>query len=192
MKASWRLMVTLAAVFGMPALAEIPAITPEGNSEAIAHPRLIATDLKASTITEAQIRQILDAILIASNRRDIAGILKYMAPTAAIEMTLQTQGGGSQRLRLTRDDYRRYLEQGFELTQRYSGTISDVKVQIAANGKAATAVYTLTEETVLKGQPLLITAVSKEAIKFELVQGQILATLVRSASIIDVKRTEGS
>lgn len=163
-------------------------VTPsEWSTVAIAHqvPDFIKQS-RASTISERQIRDIFDAMATATKQKDVDGIVKYMAPKIAIKMTLQL-GTRSQQLSLTREQYRQYLEQGFAITQHYSSQYKNLKIQIAPNGQIGTTTYTLVEETTLKGQPGTITSTAQETVKFERIQGQLLATAVTSNSTIEVK-----
>ena len=141
---------------------------------------------RTSAISERQIRGIFNAMATATKQQDVDGIVKYMAPTIAIKMTLRL-GKGSQQLNLTREEYRQYLEQGFAITQRYSSQYKNLKIQIAPNGQTGTATYTLVEEVTLKNQPVTVRSTSQETVKFEGIKGEILATAVTSTSTIEVK-----
>ncbi|PSB25072.1 nuclear transport factor 2 family protein [Stenomitos frigidus] len=141
---------------------------------------------RAVAISERQIRDLFNAMATATDQRDVDGIMKYMAPKIAIKMTIRL-GTHSQTLNLTREQYRQYLQQGFEVTQRYSSQYKNLKIKIAPNGQTATATCTLVEESTLKGQPGTLASISQETIKFERIKGQILATAVTSNSTIEVK-----
>ncbi len=137
-------------------------------------------------IRESQIRQILHAMEVAVVHKDVDGILKYMASKITIKVTIQL-GAGSQTLNLTRSQYRQYLQQGFEITERYSGKYTNLKIKIAPDGKTATASYTLVEEATLNGQPGTFISTAQETVKFERVQGQLLETSATSNAAIEVK-----
>ena len=142
--------------------------------------------VRENQISESQIRSILNAMETAANQKNVDGILKYMSPNITITITVQL-GTGAQRLSLTREQYRQYLQQGFETTERRSGKYTNLKVQIAPNGQTATATYTLVEEATLKGQPGTFTSTSQETVKFERIKGQLLETAATSSSTIAVK-----
>ena len=132
-------------------------------------------------ITEAQIRNILEQMKVATKNKNAEGITKFMSPNVAIEITVQA-ASGSQTLRLTGQEYRQYLEQGFQMMQNYNGSYSNLKVQINPDGKAATAIFDVNEEVSFQGQK--IRSSSAETIRFELIQGKILATSVKAVSKI--------
>ena len=140
----------------------------------------------ASRIGKSQIRSILNAMETAANQKDVDGIVKHMAPNIAIKITIQL-GTGSQQLSLSREQYRQYLQQGFETSQRRSGKYTNLKIQIAPNGQTATATYLLVEEATLKGQPGTFTSTSQETVTFERIKGQLLETAATSRSTIVVK-----
>lgn len=141
---------------------------------------------RENQIRESQIRAILDAMETAANQKDVAGIVKYMAPNITIKITVQL-GTGAQSLSLSREQYRQYLQQGFETAERRSSNYTNLKIQVAPNGQTATATYTLIEEAVLKGQPGTFVSTSQETVKFERIKGQILETSATSHSTIEAR-----
>lgn len=132
-------------------------------------------------ITESQIRQIFDAVLAASKNRNAEGVLKFLAPNARIEAKIDIPGVGLQELSMSREEYGRYLVRGFSVIQRYNGKYSNLKVQISPDARTAVATCSLQEDASLKNLPSIST-ISNEAMGFEIVQGQVLITLVKSAS----------
>ncbi len=141
---------------------------------------------RASGIRESQIRKILDAMEAAASQKDVDGILKYMAPNITIKITVQL-GTRAQHITLTREQYRQYLQQGFQTTQTRTGKYTKLKIQVAPNGKTATATYTLVEEATLVGQPGTFKSTTQETVKFEQIKGQILETAATSNATIEVK-----
>jgi len=137
-------------------------------------------------IHESQIRTILNAMETAASHKDVDGIVKYMAPNITIEIMVQL-GNGTQRLNLSREQYRQYLQQGFATAQRRSSQYKNLKIQIAPNAQTATATYTLMEEATLKGQPGTFASTSQETVEFARIQGQVLETAVTSHSSIEVR-----
>ncbi|MBW4472687.1 MAG: nuclear transport factor 2 family protein [Stenomitos rutilans HA7619-LM2] len=143
-------------------------------------------EFSGSRIRESDIRKILNAMEAAANRKDVDGILKYMAPNITIKITVQL-GAGAQQLSLSREQYRQYLQQGFATTERRSGNYTNLKIQVAPNGQTATATYTLREEATLKGQPGTFVSTSQETVKFARIKGQLLETAATSNAMIEVK-----
>lgn len=132
-------------------------------------------------ITETQIRNILEQMRVATKNKNAETITNFMSPNVAIEITVQA-ASGSQTLRLKRQEYRQYLEQGFQMMQNYNGSYSNLKVQISPDGKTANATFNVNEEVSFQGQKIRST--SAETIRFELIQGKILATSVKAVSRI--------
>lgn len=141
---------------------------------------------RGSGIRESEIRNILDAMEAAASQKDVDGILKYMAPTITIKITVQL-GSRAQSISLTREQYRQYLQQGFQATQTRRGNYTNLKIQIAPNGKTATASYTLVEEATLEGQSGTFKSTAQETVKFERIKGQLLETAVTSKATIEAK-----
>lgn len=145
-------------------------------------PNFVAqTSQQSQKITETQIRTILEQMRVATKNKNAEGITKFMSPNVAIEITVQG-GAGSQTLRLNRQEYAQYLEQGFQMMQNYNGSYSNIKVQVGQNGKTATATFNINEEVLFQGQK--ISSSSAETIRFELIQGKILATSIKAVSRI--------
>lgn len=138
-----------------------------------------------TSITTAQVRTILDAILAAAKKRDPNTVIKHLAPNASVDLTVQSPAG-TQRLSLNREQYRQYLQQGFEIAQGYNSQLSNLKVQVDSTGKQAIATYTLLETVNLNQPAVIITSSTDATVRFQLVQGQILATQIKSVSTVEV------
>lgn len=165
-------------VAGAIALSALPTLT-------TAQPTRPATT-QVTRITADQVRKILDAILLAAKNRDTNTVIKYLAPNAAVNLTVQSPAG-TRNLTLNREQYRQYLQQGFELAQGYTTQLSNLKVQVDAAGKQAIATYTLLETVAMNEPAVSVTSTTDAAVRFQLVQGQILATQIKSVSRVEVK-----
>jgi ketosteroid isomerase-like protein len=187
MPRTWKLNWKHAAIAGGVGLALL------GSSEITIAQDLAPLHQKASTkdakITEAEIRNVLDQMLKASRNRDAAGVMKFMADNATIDLTVQTPAG-SNKLRLTRQQYAQYLQQGMAAIEQYQAQYSAIKIRVAANGQSAIATYTLQESSVLKNRPIAITAVSNEVVTFQRVQGQLQATALRAIAQVEIKQVD--
>lgn len=137
---------------------------------------------KAQKITESQIRKILDEMKGATQNRNAAGVTKFMSANIAIELTVKA-ASGSQTIRLNRSEYSSYLQQGFAMRENYTGSYSNIKVKIQPDGKSAIATFNFTEQVGFQGQTIQST--SSETVKFELIQGQILATSIKAVTSIE-------
>lgn len=182
MRQAWISIVLLAATATIWSGVGLP------TSEAIAQKPAQSTPKKPSVapINAAQIRKILDAILAAAQKKDVNTVIKYLAPKATIEMTVQSTAG-TNRLQLNRTQYQQYLQQGFEASQAYESKLSNVKVQVMAGGKAATATYTIIETVSMNEPPVTVSSATDAIVRFERVNGQILATQMKSTSKVNVK-----
>lgn len=175
----WRTTIAATFAVGLLSSAQVVAVS--------APQATVAVNQKATTLNEAQIRQIVDQMQAASNKRDTKTIMKYLAPNAAIRMTIEVQGK-SQTMSLTRAQYFQYLQQGFYITESYSGQYSDLKIKVMPNKKAAIATYVLDEELTLKNQPGTLVSSSDAAMKFELINGQVLVTDLKTISRLGFKQ----
>jgi hypothetical protein len=173
--------LALAASFSLWVLPALPFVS---SAPAIT----LAAAPKVTQIDDRQIRTILTTMQTAAQKRDTNTILQYLAPNVVIDMTVQSAFGNQQQ-RLSRTEYRQYLEQGYAITRNYTSTIENLQVKVASNGKSAIATYTLLEEitVTMQSQPLAFKSESDASIKFELVQGKVLATSVKSISRIEPK-----
>jgi len=168
------------------------AVSPLGLSGfdpvASAHiPPAVTLNQRTLILTEAKIRQLADTMQTAVDQRNASGVMKFIAPKVAIDITLQS-AMGTQQLRPTRAEYERSLREGFALIDRYTGKIANLKIQIAPDRKSAIATYLLTEETTLKQQPLTLTSSSNVMTRLEVMQDQILITAIKSTTKIVVKQ----
>lgn len=145
------------------------------------------TQTQATRISEPAIRSILEATQSATEQKDVKAILKYVAADATIDLTIDAPFVGSQNFQLSRQQYQRFLQEGFAATKMYRGKLSNLNVKIAADGKSATATYTLIEETTLVDQPATIASTGTETITFKLINGEILATAIQATSKLDIQ-----
>lgn len=173
MKLSWCSRVGSAGIALSLGLAGVPALAATQN----ASPVLISQ--RTTAITAGQINTIIKQMLAASEQRSTAGIMKYIAPQATFDMTVQF-AGNNQQLQLSRQEYEAYLVEGFAITQAYRSRVSQLKIQVAANKKSAIVTYVLDEATTIKpqysNQTLDVKATSNARLRFELVNGQVLIT----------------
>ncbi len=148
-----------------------------------------ATKPQASSITEAQVRQILNEMQTAVNKRSVADLVKFIAPNAVIEVNMQTMAG-SQRVRLNREEYSQYLQQSYDLMENYRYKISNLKIKIAPNKKTATASYVLREEATVQNQAMTVHSTS--LMKLAVMQNRILVTSLSATSTVNLQTSEVS
>lgn len=141
---------------------------------------------RATVITEAEVRAVLDQIIAASRRQDSDAMLQFLAPNATIDLTVRTVAG-SRKLTLTRQQYADYLKQGLAAIEQHQSKYSGIKVRIAPDGKTATATYTVQESSRLRNQAVAIASVSNETVTFQRIQGQLQATTLRAIARVEFK-----
>ena len=183
-KLNWSATLPVAVGLALLGSASLGSARAIAQAPPAASPKITAQNDK---ITEAEIRAILDQMLTASRNRDADGVMKFMADNATIDLTVQT-AAGSNRVRLTRQQYADYLKQGMDAIDQYRAKYSGIKVRVAANGQSAIATYTLEETSVLKNRPIAIAAVSNEVVTFQRVQGQLQATALRAIAQVEIKQ----
>jgi hypothetical protein len=99
--------------------------------------------------------------------------------------------GGTETLRLNREQYLRYNQQGMRLVQDYNARMTNLKIQVAANRKSAIATYTLTEQTTVafNNQSIPMVASSNTQATFELVGGKVLVTAIAATTTVTPQQT---
>lgn len=145
-------------------------------------PLTAKTPAKVEKITESHVRRIISAMKTAADNRNVAGVVRYLSPDAVISMTVRTPTG-SQSLSFSREEYRRYYQQGSQSIQTSSSSYSNLKVKIAPNGKTATATFNIIEQATTNTQTL--TTRTAETVNFAIVEGQVLITSITAISRLE-------
>lgn len=141
---------------------------------------IIASPLKSSDsqivaqatnkITEAAILKILEELKMAQDNEDIAGMLKYIAPFANTEVTMETSNGRLTVNVLGTDEHRDLLQRGAEIRNTSRTLTETVEVNVAENGEFAVAeVYSTREYTTSQGT--ILTA-SNDTLRFGMINNQ--------------------
>ena len=95
-------------------------------------------------LTRASIDLLLDALDQAVRRKDVDGVLRHIAPDAAIEIHMK-QGSHQQTAGLTREDYRKTLAMEFAFPSANDFTRVNTTVSLAADERSAKVSYKSTE-----------------------------------------------
>ena len=143
------------------------------------NPPSISQAQTAAAITEEQIRQALTQVQQSANQGSIDGMLRFLAPNAFIEMTVQLPNGTAQTLRFNRDEYAANLRQNFQQLKTYQTAFRNLKTRIAADGKSAIATFNTFEEGTIERQK--IRTASSQIVILELQFGKVKATSIRSS-----------
>ncbi|PSF39346.1 hypothetical protein C7H19_00730 [Aphanothece hegewaldii CCALA 016] len=157
---------------------------------------IVASPLKSSEsqmvaqatnkITESAILKILEELKTAREKKDIDGMLKYIAPFAYTEVTVQTDNG-----RITinvqgTDEHRDLLTKSAQLRNASTTLDETAKVDVAADGNYAIATLNSTEQiTTAQGATVLTSG--NDILRFGMVNNQpmiVSATLNGWLSIL--------
>ncbi len=167
-------------LFSLPSLAN----PPQGSEP----PRPVPPAQPTQRLQASQITEMTDQISKAANDRDVAGIMRWLAPNITIELTTTTAPGRSSTLKLTREDYQEFLLQGFAPVRSYRHRYRDLKIQLAPDGKRAIVQGILDEEITYIGIKVTLQAHSQTELEVDLIDGKALIT--RMNFLTDVTASE--
>lgn len=122
-------------------------------------------------ITEAAIMKILADLRTAREKEDINGMLKYIAPFAYTEVTVQTDSG-----RLTvnvqgLDEHRDLLSKAAQFRNASTTLDESAKVDVSADGTYAIATLSSTDQITTSNGATVMTA-SNDILRFGMVNNQ--------------------
>ena len=171
MKFGW-LAGVLPAVLTVGLACLTPAIAVEKNKQLFVE----TPDRSDRTIGEEEIKQIFNDMMAATERKDVDGVTKYLAPFAISVNTVRTLKAGNvsqEVVRLKRlEQQRSYIQQSFINVDSYDFLYYDVKVRVSPDRKTAFAnVTSIVDTRTIKGPRLLIS--STGITKFALVKGEL-------------------
>jgi hypothetical protein len=161
-----------------------PAMAGEKNKQQFVE----TSDRSDRMISEEEIKQIFNDMMVATERKDVEGVTKYLAPFAVSANTVRTLKGGNisqEVMRLKRlEQQRSYIQQSFINVDSYDFLYYDVKVRVSPDRKTAFAnVTSIVDTRTIKGPRLLIS--STGTTKFALVEGQL--KIISDEAITDVE-----
>lgn len=126
-----------------------------------------------SRITDAQIRQILEAIDVAASQKDAEGIVRYFARDCIIHLHMPGPHG-RQVLQLDRGEYATSLKESFSTVTEYKYRRAETKIHIAPDGKRARVTGKIYETMIVEDQ--IIKAVTEHTAIFEHRSGEVFIT----------------
>jgi hypothetical protein len=122
--------------------------------------RPLWTFFPGDDLVEARLTALLTELDQAANRRNVEGLVRYVAPDARMTVIVQFSGT-EQELTMTREQYRTSLMQSFAMAQEYRWTRTDTDVRLASDGRKAVARFHGTESITTNGRRLVF-ALEKE------------------------------
>jgi hypothetical protein len=183
MKFGW-LVGVVPATFALGLACLTPAIAVEKNKQMA----IESTDRSDRRISEDEITQIFNDMMVATERKDVDGVTKFLAPFAVSVNTVRTLKAGkvSQEVVLLKrlEQQRSYIQQNFINVDSYDFLYYDVKVRVSPDRKTAFAnVTSIVDARTIKGPRLLIS--STGTTKFALVEGEL--KIISDEAITDVE-----
>ncbi len=128
---------------------------------------------KVTTITENDVREIMQDVEKASSNRDIDRVAKYLAPSVVITIEEQTPAG-PMRMQMNRDQYISTLREVFSKTSEYEYRQENAVITIGSTGRTATVEADIFEHIVFQGVEKK--TMTREKAQLELIDGKILLT----------------
>jgi hypothetical protein len=171
MKFGW-LVGVLPAIFTIGLACLTPAIAVEKNKQLFVE----TPDRSDRMISEAEIQQIFNDMMVATERKDVDGVTKYLAPFAVSVNTVRTLKAGNlsqEVVKLKRiEQQRNFIQQSFINVDSYDFLHYDVQVRVSPDRKTAFAnVTSIVDVRTIKGPRFLVS--STGITKFALVEGQL-------------------
>ena len=130
---------------------------------------------KTSYITADDIWQIMDEVEAATLDRDIDGVMKYLAPSVEIRVTMGTSFG-PQRVKRTREQYKAETLNLWSIMTHHEYRRENVEIKISDDGQVAVVEADIIERHVVHGQTIDTT--THERVTLEIIDGHILATKI--------------
>jgi ketosteroid isomerase-like protein len=133
------------------------------------------TDLSTTHtyITENDIREIMNKVKTATLNKDIDSVVKYMAPSVVIDITVETVFG-PQKHRWSREQYRDETKKVFSMTSHYEYKCENEKITISDDRKSAVVETDVVEVMVIQGRRNQ--TMTHEKTTLEIVDGKLLVT----------------
>ncbi len=105
-----------------------------------------ATTQNATQLTEEGIRQAIEAMRAARDKKDVSGVLQYIAPFAHSEITVELPDGILTLNVDGQEEHRKLLEETFAKIKERKTTHEQVDIRLSADGQMGIAVITQERE----------------------------------------------
>jgi hypothetical protein len=126
-------------------------------------------------ITEDDIWHIMDEVEIATLDKDIDGIMKHLAPSVVIRVTVETPYG-PQRVKRSREEYKQETLNMWLMISHHEYRRENEELKISDDGQVAVVETDIIERHVVHGQTVDTT--TYERVTLEIIDGQILVTKI--------------
>ena len=127
-------------------------------------------------ITEDDIWNIMDEVEVATLNQDIDGVMKYLAPSVVLHVTVSSPYG-PQKVPMSREQYQKETLNGWSMTSDYDyRRENDEIIKISDDGQTAVVETDVIESYVLKGEPIYTR--THERVTLQVVDGEILVTRI--------------
>lgn len=124
-------------------------------------------------ITESDAREIMDNVEAATNNKDMDSVIKYMAPSVEINMTMETPKG-KQKKQFSREQFKANAENTLSMVSGYKYKRENDRISISDDGQSANFEADIIEELETQGKK--IKAITREKVVMEIIDGKILVT----------------
>lgn len=128
----------------------------------------------ASAFTDAELRELLNKVDAAANRRDVATIGSLLSDSVKISIEAPTPQGVIQ-IDLTKEEYLKILKQGWDAVGK-DYKYSRISTEIKNNGNIAQVISVIKEEFQVKGKT--ISSESLEISDYSEENGKLVATKI--------------
>jgi hypothetical protein len=137
---------------------------------------IIACEKKSAVyITEDDIWNIMDEVEVATLDKDIDGVMKYLAPSVVIHVSVSSPYGPMKEP-MSREEYREKTLKGWAMATNYEYGYENEKIKLSDDGQTAVVETDVIESYVLEGRT--INTETHERITLQVLDGEILVTRI--------------
>lgn len=126
-------------------------------------------------ITEDDIWNIMDDVEFATLDKDIDGVMKYLAPSVVIHVTVSSPYG-PQKVPMSREQYQGETLKGWSMTSDNEYRRENEEIKLSDDGQTAVVETDVIESYVLQGET--IHTRTHERVTLQVVDGEILVTRI--------------
>jgi len=127
------------------------------------------------SITEDTLWNIMDEVEDATVNKDIDGVMKYLAPSVVIHVTVSSPYG-PHKVPMSREEYRKETLKAWAMTSDYEYSHENEDIKISDDGQVAVVETDVVESYVMEGRTINTT--THERITLQVVDGEILVTRI--------------
>jgi hypothetical protein len=162
-----------------------PAIAVEKNKQLF----IESPDRSDRTISEAEIQQIFDDMMVATERKDVEGVVKFLIPFATSKNTVRffTAGKAKEIVSVLKgaEQQRQATQESFISIDSFDFLYHDVQIRVSPDRKTAFAnVTSIVDAKTVRGPRLLISSTSTT--KFAIFRGEVKIISEEATSDIEV------